>query len=75
MQKLKTNKQDKVKVGLLLWDPTFLKAWRKEAFASSQNGSELKANFSIKKIFPWFIFGFLAMSIVALVVEIAMGIV
>ena len=34
---------------------------RKEA----ANAGELKANFSIKKIFPWFILGFLAMSLVA----------
>ena len=38
---------------------------RKEAIANSQNGSDLKANFNITKIFPWFILGFLAMSIVA----------
>ena len=38
---------------------------RKEAMANSQNGSVLKANFNITKIFPWFILGFLAMSIVA----------
>jgi len=38
---------------------------RKEALANHQNGSEMKANFSITKIFPWFILGFLAMSIVA----------
>ena len=38
---------------------------RKEALANQQNDSELKANFSISKIFPWFILGFLAMSIVA----------
>lgn len=38
---------------------------RKEAMASQQDGSTLKANVSIKKIFPWFILGFLAMSIVA----------
>ena len=43
---------------------------RKEALANSQNGSELKANFSIAKIFPWFILGFLAMSIVASVFPI-----
>jgi len=42
-----------------------LRLKRKEALANSQNGSELKANFSITKIFPWFILGFLAMSIVA----------
>ena len=38
---------------------------RKEALANQSNGSELKANFSIAKIFPWFILGFLGMSIVA----------
>lgn len=38
---------------------------RKEALADQKNGSDLKANFSIKKIFPWFILGFLAMSIIA----------
>ena len=42
-----------------------LRIKKKEALASSQNGSELKANFKITKIFPWFILGFLAMSIVA----------
>ncbi len=38
---------------------------RREAKFSQQSGGELKANFSIAKIFPWFILGFLAMSIVA----------
>ena len=38
---------------------------RKEALAESGDGDALKANFSIVKIFPWFILGFLAMSIVA----------
>ncbi len=38
---------------------------RREAMASAQDGSMLKANVSIKKIFPWFILGFLAMSIAA----------
>jgi uncharacterized membrane protein YadS len=33
-------------------------------------GSALKAEFSIKKIFPWFILGFLAMSIVASILPI-----
>ena len=42
-----------------------LRLKRKEALANSKNGSELKANFSIAKIFPWFILGFLAMSIAA----------
>ena len=43
---------------------------RKEAMANCENGSELKANFSIAKIFPWFILGFLGMSIVASVLPI-----
>ena len=38
---------------------------RKEALRDQQNGAALKAEFSIAKIFPWFILGFLAMSIVA----------
>lgn len=42
-----------------------LRLKRKEAIANSENGNALKANFSITKIFPWFILGFLAMSIVA----------
>ena len=43
---------------------------RKEALAIQEDGKELKANFSIAKIFPWFILGFLAMSIVASVFPI-----
>lgn len=43
---------------------------RKEALANQQEGAELKANFSIAKIFPWFILGFLAMSIVASILPI-----
>lgn len=38
---------------------------RKEALAQAADGSALKANFSIAKIFPWFILGFLAMAVVA----------
>ena len=38
---------------------------RKEALANGADKKEIKANFSITKIFPWFILGFLAMSIVA----------
>ncbi len=37
-----------------------LRIKRKEAIENSQNSKELKANFSIKKVFPWFILGFLA---------------
>ncbi len=38
---------------------------RKEAKKQGLDESELKANFSIKKIFPWFILGFVLMSIIA----------
>ena len=52
-----------------------LRIKRKEALANSQNGSKLKANFNITKIFPWFILGFLAMSIVASVFPIPAAVV
>ena len=52
-----------------------LRLKKKEALANSQNSSELKANFSIKKIFPWFILGFLAMSVVASVFPIPVAVV
>ena len=52
-----------------------LRLKRKEALASNQNGSDLKANFSIAKIFPWFILGFLAMSIVASIFSIPSAVV
>ena len=52
-----------------------LRLKRKEALANSKNGSEQNANFSIAKIFPWFILGFLAMSIVASVFPIPAAIV
>ncbi len=38
---------------------------RKEAIKCGENAKEIKTNFSFSKIFPWFILGFLAMSIVA----------
>lgn len=38
---------------------------RKEALAMQNDASELKAEFSVAKIFPWFILGFLAMAMVA----------
>ena len=47
-----------------------LRLEKKEAAAAGQDGELLKANFSIKKIFPWFILGFLAMSVLASVVAI-----
>jgi uncharacterized integral membrane protein (TIGR00698 family) len=43
---------------------------RKETLDNNHNGSELKTKFSITKIFPWFILGFLAMSVVASVFSI-----
>jgi uncharacterized integral membrane protein (TIGR00698 family) len=43
---------------------------RKEAIKNGQNEKDVKANFSFTKIFPWFILGFLAMSIVASIVAI-----
>lgn len=52
-----------------------LRLKRKEALANNKNGSELKANFSIANIFPWFILGFLAMSIVASVFPIPAAVV
>lgn len=48
---------------------------RKEALADQKNGNELKANFSIAKIFPWFILGFLAMSVVASIFPIPSAVV
>lgn len=43
-----------------------LRLKRKEMLAANvAGGKELKAKFSIAKIFPWFILGFLAMSVVA----------
>ena len=42
-----------------------LRLKRKEALAASGDAKEIKAKFSIKKIFPWFILGFLAMALVA----------
>lgn len=43
---------------------------RKEAQATCQNDSSIKANFSIKKIFPWFIIGFVIMSCIASIFSI-----
>ena len=43
---------------------------RKEAITLGKDQSEIKAKFSLLKIFPWFILGFLGMSIVASVFTI-----
>lgn len=47
-----------------------LRLKKKEALAKAENADGLKTSFSIKKIFPWFILGFLAMSVVASVFSI-----
>lgn len=47
-----------------------LRLKRKEALAHQQSGENLKANFKLGKIFPWFILGFLAMSVVASILPI-----
>jgi len=55
-----------------------LRIKRREALVAATNnaeGKELKANFSIAKIFPWFILGFLAMALIASIFEIPTGIV
>ena len=43
---------------------------RKEAMKNGESEGQIKANFRFSKIFPWFILGFLAMSIVASVFTI-----
>ena len=48
---------------------------RKAARISGADESALKANFSIKKIFPWFIVGFVAMSVVASIFSISASVV
>ncbi|MBR4079386.1 MAG: YeiH family putative sulfate export transporter [Christensenellaceae bacterium] len=52
-----------------------LRLKRKEALANNADAGELKASFSISKIFPWFILGFLAMSVVASVLPIPAAVV
>ena len=52
-----------------------LRIKRKEAMAQCVDGGELKANFKLGKIFPWFILGFLAMSVVASVFTIPAAVV
>ena len=47
-----------------------LRLKKKEALAKAESADDLKANFKITKIFPWFILGFLAMVIVASVFSI-----
>ena len=52
-----------------------LRLKKKEALVQNGDGKELKANFKITKIFPWFILGFLAMSIVASVFQVPQAVV
>ena len=52
-----------------------LRLKRKEAVANNQTKGALKADFSIVKIFPWFILGFLAMSIVTSLISIPAAVV
>lgn len=47
-----------------------LRIKRKEAVANAQSPTELKANFKLSKIFPWFILGFLAMAMIASIFSI-----
>ena len=47
-----------------------LRLKRKEALMQQQDGSTLKAEFSVAKIFPWFILGFLGMAMAASVLAI-----
>ena len=47
-----------------------LRIKRKKANMEGLNERDLKANFSIKKIFPWFIVGFVLMSVIASVFAI-----
>ena len=48
---------------------------RKQARLNGLDDSTLKANFSIKKIFPWFIVGFVLMSVVASIFSIPTAVV
>lgn len=43
---------------------------KKKELARASQTADIKANFSVAKIFPWFILGFLAMAVVASVVNI-----
>ena len=52
-----------------------LRLKRKEALANAGDASEIKAKFSIAKIFPWFILGFLGMSVVASIFAIPVEVV
>ncbi len=52
-----------------------LRLKRREAIENSGDRGEVKANFRITKIFPWFILGFVAMSIVASVFSIPAAVV
>ena len=52
-----------------------LRIKRREALLQNQNSQDVKANFKTRKIFPWFILGFLGMAIIASVFTIPADIV
>ncbi len=52
-----------------------LRIKRREALSSNGNAKELKANFKLSKVFPWFILGFLAMAVIASVFPISQDVV
>lgn len=52
-----------------------LRLKRKEALANKQNGNNLKADFQIQKIFPWFIIGFVIMSCITSLFPIPAGVI
>ncbi len=52
-----------------------LRLKRREALAQNADTSALKAKFSVKKVFPWFILGFLAMALVASIFPIPAAVV
>ena len=47
-----------------------LRLKKKEALAAHENGENVKVKFNLCKIFPWFILGFLAMSVLASILTI-----
>ena len=52
-----------------------LRIKRKEPLANAADSGELKANLRLSKIFPWFILGFLAMAILASIINVPAGVV
>ena len=52
-----------------------LRLKKKEAIAAHESGETVKVKFNLGKIFPWFILGFLAMSVLASILTIPAGVV